>query len=107
MDYLRICKKGLNMVKKNKRSNDNMLSIKKIEEMFCLIILIIFIVLLVSTFKKVMFLPATLIMGALECFALGYSFREEKEKINIIYILFGIGMILLVISVVYTILNVR
>lgn len=95
------------MVKKNKRSNDNMLSIKKIEEMFCLIILIIFIVLLVSTFKKVMFLPATLIMGALECFALGYSFREEKEKINIIYILFGIGMILLVISVVYTILNVR
>lgn len=107
MDYLRICKKGLNMVKKNKRSNDTMLSIKKIEEMFCLIILIIFIVLLVSTFKKVMFLPATLIMGALECFALGYSFREEKEKINIIYILFGIGMVLLVISVVYTILSVR
>lgn len=95
------------MVKKNKRSNDTMLSMKKIEEMFCLIILIIFIVLLVNTFKKIMFLPATLIIGALECFALGYSFREDKEKVNIIYILFVIGIVLLVISVVYTILNVR
>lgn len=88
-----------------KKKNDMMLSMKKIEELFCLIVLIIFIVLLINTFKKIVFLPATLIMGALECFSLGYCFRDDKERINIVYILFGCGLILLVISVIYTILN--
>lgn len=93
------------MTKKNKKSNDMVITSKKIEILFCLIILIVFIVLLINTFKRIMFLPATLIMAALECFSIGYYFRDDKKKVNIVYALFGIGIILLFISVVYTIIN--
>lgn len=93
------------MTKKNKKSNDMVITSKKIEILFCLIILIVFIVLLINTFKRIMFLPATLIMAALECFSIGYYFRDDKKKVNIVYTLFGIGIILLFISVVYTIIN--
>lgn len=89
-----------------KKKNDTLLSMKKIEELFCLIIVLIFVVLLVNTFKNVAFLPATLIMGALECFSLGYCFRDDKERSNVVYILFGFGLMLLGISVIYTILNI-
>lgn len=95
------------MAKKNqtRKTNDVGITMKKIEELFCFIILIIFVVLLVNTFKRIIFLPATLIMAALECFSLGYYYRDDKKKVNIVYVLFGIGVILLFISVIYTILN--
>ena len=93
-------------IKEGKRkSNDMVITMKKVEELFCLIILIIFVVLLVNTFKRVIFLPACLIMGALELFSLGYYFRDDKKKVNIVYVLFGSGVILLFISVIYTIMN--
>lgn len=95
------------MAKKNqtRKTNDVGITMKKIEELFCFIILIIFVVLLVNTFKRIIFLPATLIMAALECFSLGYYYRDDKKKVNIVYVLFGVGVILLFISVMYTILN--
>jgi len=92
--------------KKGKReSNDMVITMKKIEELFCIIILIIFLVLLINTFRSNVFLPACLIMGALELFSLGYYFRDDKKKVNVVYMLFGSGVVLLFISVMYTIMN--
>lgn len=92
------------MVKKvNKRkSNDVIITMKKIEELFCFIILVMFVVLLFNAFKRFVFIPACLIMGSLELFSLGYYFRDDKKKVNIVYILFGSGVVLLFISVIYT-----
>jgi hypothetical protein len=91
--------------KKERKTNDVVLTMKKLEELFCLIILVIFVVLLVNTFKRIAFLPACLIMAALELFSLGYYFRDDKKKVNIVYVLFGIGIVLLFMSVIYTIMN--
>ena len=88
-----------------RKSNDMMITTKKIEELFCVIILIIFIVLLVNTFKRIQFLPACLIMGSLELFSIGYYLRDNKKKEKIVYTLFGVGLVLLFISVVYTIIH--
>jgi len=88
-----------------RKSNDMVITMKKVEELFCLIILIIFVVLLFNTFKRKIFLPACLIMGALEFFSLGYYFRDDKKKVNVVYVLFGSGVVLLFISVIYTIMN--
>lgn len=91
--------------KSNRKSNDMVITMKKVEELFCLIILIIFVVLLINAFKRIIFVPACLIMGALELFSLGYYFRDDKKKVNIVYVLFGSGVVLLCISVIYTIVN--
>lgn len=88
-----------------RKVNDMVITMKKIEELFCLIILIIFVVLLFNAFKRKIFLPACLIMGALELFSLGYYFRDNKKKVNVVYVLFGSGVILLIIAVMYTIMN--
>ncbi len=91
--------------KQVRKSNDIILTIKKIEGLFCFIILIVFVVLLLNAFQKIVFLPATLIMGALECFSLGYYYRDNEKKAVVVYVLFGIGIVLLFISVVYTIMK--
>jgi len=95
------------MTKKNikRKSNDMIITVKKIEELFCLIILIIFVILFVNAIKSRIFFPACLIMGALELFSLGYYFRDDKKKVNVVYILFGVGILLLFTAVIYTIMN--
>lgn len=95
------------MVKKNikRETNDMIITIKKVELLFCFIILIVFGILFINAFRSKIFLPACLIMGALELFSVGYYFRDDKKKVNIVYGLFGSGVVLLLVAVVYTIMN--
>ena len=92
-------------MKNNKKKNDISLNIKRMEILFSIIVLIIFIVLLFKAFNNVIFLPATLIMGALECFCIGYYLRDSEDKKYYVYGLFVVGVILLFISVIYTIVK--
>ena len=86
-----------------RKKNDIVLNMKKIELLFCILVFFVFVILLVDAFRNFVFIPATLIMGALECFSIGYYYRNEKDKVNMVYLFFIIGVILLFISVFYTI----
>ena len=86
-----------------RKKNDIMLNMKKIELLFCVLVFCVFVILLIKAFSSINFIPACLIMGALECFSIGYYLRSEKSKINAVYVLFVLGIILLTISIFYTI----
>ena len=57
-----------------KKKNDVNLNVKKMEILFSIIVMVIFIILFIKALNNIIFLPATLIMGALECFCIGYYF---------------------------------
>ena len=75
---------------------------KKIEKMFCYIVLVIVLVLIILTIKKIIFLPALLLMTSLLLFGLSYTIRDSKKK-WLIYTLFIIGVILVISAISYLI----
>lgn len=75
---------------------------KKIEKIFCYIVSIIVLVLLILTIKKIIFLPALLLMTSLLLFGLSYTIRDSKKK-WLIYTLFIIGVILVISAISYLI----
>ena len=75
---------------------------KKIERIFCYIVSIIVLVLIILTIKKMIFLPALLLMTSLLLFGLSYTIRDSKKK-WLIYILFIIGVILVISAISYLI----
>ena len=93
------------MMKNSKKKNDVSLNVKRMEILFSIIVIMIFIVLLVKTLNNIIFLPATLIMASLECFCIGYYLRDNEDKKYYVYGLFVVGVILLFISVIYTIVK--
>ena len=85
-----------------KKKNDIALNMKKIELMFCVLVFIVFLILLFNAFKSFVFIPASLIMGALDCVSIGYSLRHDEDKSYYVYGLFIVGVILLIVSIFYT-----
>ena len=75
---------------------------KKIEKIFCYIVSIIVLVLIILTIKKIIFLPALLLMTSLLLFGLSYTIRDNKKK-WVIYTLFIIGVILVISAISYLI----
>lgn len=75
---------------------------KKIEKIFCYIVSTIVLVLIILTIKKIIFLPALLLMTSLLLFGLSYTIRDSKKK-WLIYILFIIGVILVISAISYLI----
>lgn len=53
---------------------------KKIERIFCYIVSIIVLVLIILTIKKIIFLPALLLMTSLLLFGLSYTIRDSKKN---------------------------
>lgn len=74
----------------------------KLVLLFCIVIGIIFIVLFFRAIGNYVFVPATMIMACLEAFAVGYYFRKDEKKKNLVYILFILGVILLMGAIIYT-----
>ena len=75
---------------------------KKIEKIFCYIVSIIVLVLIILTIKKIIFLPALLLMTSLLLFGLSYTIRDSKKQ-WVIYTLFIIGVILVTSAISYLI----
>lgn len=75
------------------------------DRLFCITVLFLLIALIILSFINYIFIPATLICTSLELFCIGYLHRNEKEKEKLNYILFILGVILLVIAVGYTIIK--
>ena len=57
------------------------------------------------TLKMIQFLPATLIMLALFFFCICYYFKDDDDKKLVMYLLFGLGVGLVIFSVFYTLME--
>ena len=80
--------------------------LKNIELIISVFIGIIFLVLLFFTITNVIFLPATLISFALFLFCICYYYIEDESKKKMVYVLFSLGVLLIIIEVIYTMVKI-
>lgn len=73
---------------------------KKIEKIFNLISLIVFIITLVLSFVNSIFIPSCMLMLSLYLFSICYMIQEKKK--TVMYILFVLGVLLIFGSLIYT-----
>ena len=90
MDYLRIYK-GNNMKKET-------------EKLFISISLIAFVVTLILSFMNSAFIPSCMLMLSLMLFCICYMIKDNKK--TIMYILFVVGVLLIIGSLVYTFMRI-
>ena len=95
--------KEVNKRVKSVKSSDT--NIKKYEKYTCVVIGILIVLLLFAVLKNSIFIPAFLITVGLELFCVAYYFLEDKEKKNIVYGLFVMGVVLIIVALMYTIVN--
>lgn len=79
---------------------------QKIEMIIALCVGLAFLVLLILSMSNTVFLPATLISFALFLFCICYYYIEDESKKKLVYVLFGLGVLLIIIEVIYTLVKV-
>lgn len=80
--------------------------LRRIELIISIFVGIVFLVLLVCAIVNKIFIPAMLISFALFLFCICYYYIEDESKKRLVYILFGVGVLLIVIEVIYTLVNI-
>lgn len=80
--------------------------LKKIELAISIFVGIVFLVLLFLTIINEIFLPATLIAFALFLFIICYYYIEDVSKKKMVYVLFSLGVLLIIIEVIYTMVKI-
>lgn len=80
--------------------------LKKIELYVSLFVGIVFLIVLFLSLTNKVFLPAALISFALFLFCICYYYIEDENKKKMVYVLFGLGILLIVIEVIYTLVNI-
>lgn len=93
MDYLRIYRKGEYMENKNVR-------------IFTIIALLGALILLILSFINTAFISAFMLWVSLFIFSICYNIRDEEDKTKL-YILFIIGVLLIIGSVIYMVMRIR
>ena len=116
MDYLKIYRKDYNMknktaVKKKTKKEEkykviSLEKFQKIEMLIAVFVGIVFLVLLFLSMSNKIYLPATLIAFALFLFCICYYYIEDESKKKLVYVLFSLGVFLIVIEVIYTLVKV-
>jgi len=71
----------------------------------CAVVGISFLMLCYLSTKMIQFLPATLIMLALFFFCLCYYLKDDDDKKLVVYLLFGLGIGLVLFAVFYTLME--
>lgn len=79
---------------------------KRIETIISLCVGIAFLILLFLSITNEVFIPATLISFALFLFCICYYYIEDESKKKLVYILFFLGVLLIIIEVVYTLVKI-
>lgn len=92
-------------MKKEMKKKGNKKQEKNIKKIICIIALLIFAVLAYFAITNYVFIPACAISLALSLFCICYYHIDNKEKISLIYTLFGLGIILVIFAVIYTLVN--
>lgn len=96
-------------MKKNKNKKYKVFNtdkLRKAEFVVTLVIGIIFLVMLVFAICNRVFIPVTLVTFAMFLFSICYYYIDDKSKKKIVYILFSIGVILILVEVIYTLRNI-
>lgn len=73
---------------------------KETEKLFCIVSLFAFLVTLVLSIMNSAFIPACMLMLALFLFTICYIIQDNKK--TLLYILFVVGVLLIIGSLVYT-----
>ena len=71
-----------------------------------LVISIIFLTMLGFAICNKVFVPLALITFSMLLFGICYYYIEEKRKNKLVYILFSVGVIIIVVEVIYTLVNI-
>lgn len=94
------------MMKKKEVKKSDKKIIREGELIATIIIGIIFLVLLGFAISDKVFIPITMVSFALLLFSICYYYIEEENKKILVYILFGIGILLIISEVIYTLVNI-
>ena len=84
----------------------NLNKLKKIELIVTACIGIVFLILLVCAIINKVFVPASLISFALFLFCICYYYIEDESKKRMVYVLFVLGVLLIIVEVIYTLVNI-
>lgn len=98
-----------NNVKKKKSEKYKLVDsekLRKIELIISLIVGISFLVLLFFAITNEVFIPAALISFALFLFCICYYYIEDENKRVMVYVLFSLGVLLIIIEVIYTLVKI-
>jgi len=96
-------------VKKKKEVKYKVFDTKKfrrVEFIIALLIGIIFLVMLGFAVSNKVFIPVTLVTFSMFLFSICYYYIDDKSKKKIVYILFSIGVLLILVEVIYTLRNI-
>ena len=80
--------------------------LRKTETIITLVVGVMFLILLSCALVNKVFIPAALISFALFLFCICYYYLEDDSKKRMVYVLFGLGILLIVIEVIYTLVNI-
>ncbi len=79
---------------------------RKVEIVVTSVIGVIFLILLFFAITDEVFIPAALISFAMLLFCICYYYIENESKKKMVYILFSLGVLLIVIEVIFTLIKV-
>ncbi len=100
-------KKRVNNVKKEDKYKEfDLNKLRKAEMIISLIVGIIFLVLLGFAVTNTVFIPAAMISFALFLFCICYYYLEDESKKKLVYVLFILGVLLIIIEVIYTLVKI-
>ena len=77
---------------------------KETERMFLIVSILAFILTLILSFMNTAFIPSCMLMLSLTLFCICYMIKDNKK--NIMYILFVVGVLLIIGSLVYTFMRI-
>lgn len=103
-------KKKITVKSKNKKEEKykviSLEKFQKIEMLIAVFVGIVFLVLLFLSMSNKIYLPAALIAFALFLFCICYYYIEDTSKKKLVYVLFALGVLLIVAEVIYTLVKV-
>ena len=79
---------------------------RRTEFIIALSIGVIFLVMLGFAVYNKVFIPVTLVTFSMFLFSICYYYIEDKNKKKVVYILFSIGVLLILAEVIYTLVNI-
>lgn len=80
--------------------------LRKVEFIVTLVMGIIFLVMLGFAICNKVFIPVTLVTFAMLLFCICYYYINDNKKKKLVYILFSIGVLLIIAEVIYTLRNI-
>lgn len=102
-----VSKKSTKPKKEEKYKVFDSIKLKKTEFIITAVVGIIFLVLLFFAVTNEIFIPAALISFALFLFCICYYYIDDEKKKKLVYILFGLGVLLIIIEVIYTMIKIN